>query len=116
MEKDLFKNCPYATAQRLIHGKWAILIMHFISEGPIRFNELQRKMPKMTHATLSNQLKQLEEEGLINRKEYVQIPPKVEYSLTDMGKKFEIVLESIKIFGEEYITYMNDKEIENDKS
>lgn len=63
MDKDLFGVCPFVTAQRLIQGKWAILILHHLSEGPLRFNELQRRMPKMTHATLSAQLKQLEAKG-----------------------------------------------------
>jgi len=110
MEKDLFERCPYATAQRLIQGKWAIILMHELSGEPVRFNELQRRMPKMTHATLSNQLKQLESEGLIQRVVYSEIPPKVEYSLTDMGRKFEPVLESIKAFGNEYIEYKKEKE------
>lgn len=56
---ELFGKCPYATAQSLISGKWAILIMHYLEDGPVRFNELQRRMPKMTHATLSVQLKDL---------------------------------------------------------
>ena len=100
--------CPFAIAQRLIQGKWAILIMHYLSEGPIRFNELQRKMPKMTHATLSNQLKQLETEGLIIRTEFAQIPPKVEYSLSDIGKEFQPVLDSIHDWGIKYIAYQNN--------
>ena len=62
--EERFGRCPFYTTQRLIQGKWAILILHYLSGGPVRFNELQRKMPKMTHATLSNQLKQLEAEGL----------------------------------------------------
>lgn len=101
--------CPFATAQRLIRGKWAILIMHYLSEEPLRFNELQRRMPKMTHATLSNQLKQLEAEGLVIRTEYMQIPPKVEYSLSDIGKEFQPVLESIKDWGEKYITFQQNQ-------
>lgn len=99
--------CPFVVAQRLIQGKWAILIMNYLSEGPIRFNELQRKMPKMTHATLSNQLKQLEAEGLIIRTEYAQIPPKVEYQLSDIGSEFQPVLDSIQEWGLKYIAYQN---------
>lgn len=110
MDKDLFGVCPFATAQRLIQGKWAILILHHLSEGTTRFNELQRKMPKMTHATLSTQLKQLESEGLVIRTEYPQIPPKVEYSLSEIGKKFAPVLESIRTWGMEYISYMQSKQ------
>ena len=101
------ENCPFTIAQRLIQGKWAILIMHYLSEEPLRFNELLRRMPKMTHATLSNQLKQLEAEGLVIRKEYMQIPPKVEYSLSNIGKEFQPVLESIRDWGEKYIEFQN---------
>ena len=106
MEEELFGKCPFATAQRLIQGKWAILILHHLSQGPVRFNELRRRMPKMTHATLSTQLKQLEKEKLIRRTEYPQIPPKVEYSLTEMGEKFRPVLDSIQVWGLEYMEFL----------
>ena len=75
-------------------------IMYLLTDGPIRFNELQRKMPEeMTHTTLSRQLKKLEEEGLIERIEYQQIPPKVEYKLSDIGEKFRKVLKELEIEG-----------------
>ena len=90
--EERFGKCPYATAQSLISGKWAVLILMYLEDGPIRFNELLRKMPKMTHATLSVQLKDLEERGLISRKQYDGIPAKVEYSLTEIGKKFHPVI------------------------
>lgn len=104
---DTISLCPIATAQKLIQGKWAILILHYLSQETLRFNELQRKMPKMTHATLSNQLKQLEADGLIIRTEFAQIPPKVEYCLSDIGKEFQIVLSSIGDWGMKYINYQN---------
>lgn len=106
MAADLFGKCPFATAQRLIQGKWAILILHHLSAGPVRFNELQRRMPKMTHATLAAQLRQLEGEGLVLRREYPQIPPRVEYSLSEIGARFGPVLDSIQAWGQEYIEYM----------
>lgn len=109
MDRDLFGVCPFATAQRLIQGKLAILILHHLSEGTLRFNELRRKLPKMTHATLSAQLKQLEAEGLVIRTEYPQIPPRVEYSLSEIGRAFEPVLESIRVWGSEYIEYLNSR-------
>lgn len=86
-------------------------ILYLLSkEAPIRFNELQRQMPvEMTHTTLSRQLKTLEEEGLISRIEYNQVPPKVEYSLTDIGAKFEKVLDVLGEWGEEYIDYLKQK-------
>lgn len=104
--EERFGKCPYATAQSLISGKWAILILYYLEDGPIRFNELQRLMPKMTHATLSVQLKKLVENGLVERKQYESIPPKVEYSLTDIGKKFHPVIDALQEWGQEYINYM----------
>lgn len=107
--EDRFGKCPYATAQSLISGKWAVLILLYLEEGPIRFNELLRKMPKMTHATLSVQLKSLEENGLVRRVQYEDIPPRVEYSLTDIGRKFHPVVEAMEAWGKEYIAKMQEE-------
>ena len=107
--EERFGKCPYATAQSLISGKWAILILHYLQDGPIRFNELQRLMPKMTHATLSVQLKSLVQSGLVKRTQYESIPPKVEYALTEMGEKFHPVIEALQKWGQEYIAYMENK-------
>ena len=104
--EERFGKCPYATAQTLISGKWAVLILLYLEQGPIRFNELLRKMPKMTHATLSVQLKSLEEYGLIKRVQYEAIPPHVEYSLTDIGEKFHPVVAAMETWGNEYIAKM----------
>lgn len=105
--KNEEEKCPFTIAQKLIQGKWAILIMHNLSENDLRFNELQRKMPKMTHSTLSKQLKKLVNDGLIIRKEYMQIPPKVVYSLSPIGKEFQPVLEAIKEWGDKYLEDRN---------
>lgn len=105
--EERFLKCPYATAQSIISGKWAVLILYYLEEGPLRFNELLRKMPKMTHATLSVQLKSLEEYGLIKRVQFESIPPKVEYSLTEMGEKFHPVIAALETWGNEYIAKMN---------
>jgi len=105
--EERFGKCPYATAQNLISGKWAVLILFYLEDGPIRFNELLRKMPKMTHATLSVQLKSLEEYGLVKREQFEAIPPRVEYSLTDIGRKFHPVIAAMETFGNEYIAQMN---------
>jgi DNA-binding HxlR family transcriptional regulator len=107
--EERFGKCPYATAQSLISGKWAVLILFYLEEGPIRFNELLRKMPKMTHATLSVQLKSLEENGLVRRVQYEDIPPRVEYSLTDIGRKFHPVVAAMEVWGKEYIARMQEE-------
>ena len=107
MPRDLYGKCPYVTAQKVVQGKWTLLIMHYLSEKPIRFNQLLRMLLAMRHAALSKQLKQLESYGLIIRTEYPQIPPKVEYELSEMGKKILPVLKEFRKFGAEYIEYMN---------
>ena len=108
-KKELFGRCPYVTAQKVLTGKWSMYIMYLLSDGPVRFNELQRRMPEeMTHTTLSRQLKALEVEGLIVRTEYQQIPPRVEYSLSEIGQKFKSVLSALEAWGNEYIQYMKD--------
>lgn len=107
--EERFGKCPYATAQSLISGKWSVLILYYLEDGPIRFNELQRRMPKMTNATLSVQLKELVEKGLVERKQYESIPPKVEYSLTDMGRKFHPVIKALQHWEQEYIDYLKAK-------
>ena len=110
-KKELFGRCPYVTAQKVLTGKWSMYIMYLLSDGPVRFNELQRRMPEeMTHTTLSRQLKALEVEGLIVRTEYQQIPPRVEYSLSEIGQNFKSVLSALEAWGNEYIQYMKDRE------
>lgn len=110
-KKTLFGKCPYVTSQKVLTGKWSIYILYLLSDGPIRFNELQRRLPEnMTHATLSKQLKVLEREGLVLRRDYGEIPPKVEYGLSEIGKKFGSVLDALEAWGNEYITYLSRKE------
>lgn len=109
-KKELFGKCPYVTAQKVLTGKWSMYILYLLSEGPVRFNELQRRMPEeMTHTTLSRQLKTLEQEELIIRKEYQQVPPKVEYQLSEIGEKFKSVLAVLEVWGDEYIQFLNSK-------
>ncbi len=108
---DLFGICPYVTVQKLLSGKWTIYILYLLSEQTVRFNELLRLMPEeMTHTTLSRQLKSLEQEGLIIRKEYNQVPPKVEYMLSDIGKQFLPVLSALRTWGDEYIKVQKEVE------
>lgn len=110
MENNLFGVCPFVTAQKLLQGKWAILILHALSEGTKRFNELERDI-QITHATLSSQLKYMEKEGLVHRTVYPEVPPRVEYSLTAMGRRFAPVLDSIQTWGEEYIEFLKENRI-----
>ena len=110
MKNELFGICPFVTAQKLLQGKWAILILHALNEGTKRFNELERDI-QITHATLSPQLKYMEKEGLVHRTVYPEVPPRVEYSLTAMGRRFAPVLDSIQVWGEEYIEFLKENRI-----
>lgn len=105
-DQNLFGTCPYFTAQKIFSGKWSILIIHNLNNGPLRHGELRRKLNNITQATLTKQLRSLEEFGLIRRHVYSEVPPKVEYSLTDLGKSFDPVLEQLKLWGENYIKYL----------
>jgi len=107
---DLFGKCPFVTAQKIIAGKWAVVILHNLSSKTLRFGELQRLLPDLTQSTLTKQLRSLEEYGLVNRYVFPQVPPKVEYSLTDIGKEFEPVLDSISVWGEKYIEHKKASE------
>lgn len=107
-KENQFGMCPYVTAQQLLSGKWAILILQKLSEGPQRFNQLQRQID-ITQATLANQLKSLEAEGLIDREIFAEVPPRVEYSLTEIGEQFRPVLDSIEKWGYQYIDYLKEK-------
>ncbi len=109
-KKQLFGLCPYVTSQKVLTGKWSMYILYLLKDGPVRFNELLRRMPEdMTHTTLSRQLKALEEDGLITRKVCSEIPPKVEYELSEIGEKFKKVLTVLEVWGNEYIAYMKAK-------
>ncbi|KGK91298.1 HxlR family transcriptional regulator [Desulfosporosinus sp. HMP52] len=108
-EKDLFGKCPYMTAQKVLSGKWSIMILYHLGKKTMRFGELQRQLPDLTQSTLTKQLRALEENGLIERKIYPQVPPKVEYSLSDIGIKFKKVLVELAIWGGEYIETLKDK-------
>lgn len=83
--------------------------MHQLQEKTLRFGELQRALGDITQTTLTKQLRFLEEHNLVQRKVFNTIPPKVEYSLTDIGKKFIPVIQALAAFGDSYIDFMKTK-------
>ncbi len=96
--KDYVK-CPVETTLGLIQGKWKVVILFRLIEKPRRFNELSRLLPKITQRMLTNQLRELENDGLVYREIFPQVPPKVEYSLTELADSLMPVLLSIKDWG-----------------
>ena len=110
---ELFGKCPYVTAQKVFSGKWSVLIIYHLSASTLRYGELQRKMGKLTSATLTKQLRMLEDYGLVSRHVYSEVPPKVEYSLTELGKEFQPVLDQFRIWGDKYISSMQEPMSDN---
>ena len=107
-KENKFGICPFVTAQQLLGGKWAILILESLVNGPKQFNQIQKEID-ITQATLATHLKQLEEEGLLTRTVFPEVPLRVEYELTDIGREFRPVLESIEVWGDKYISYLREK-------
>ena len=103
---SLFGICPYVTAQKLLSGKWRIMILYFLSDEKCRFGGLSKKMQGVTNAALTKQLRSLEEAGLVARSIYPTVPPKTEYQLTELGREFTKVLSTIETFGTTYIEWM----------
>lgn len=96
-------GCPVEACVEVIGGKWKGVILFHLLSGTKRFNELMRLMPDVTQRMLTRQLRELEDDQIVNRKIYAEVPPKVEYSLTDFGQTLEPVLRMIQGWGVEYI-------------
>lgn len=96
-------NCPVGTTLGLIGEKYKVVIIWYLSEnGVLRYNELQKLLLGVTPKMLISQLRELEEDKLIKRKVYPVVPPKVEYSLTELGKSLIPILQEMKTWGEKY--------------
>lgn len=97
--KQKAASCPVETTLKVIGGRWKVLIIHFLLEDTKRFGELARSLGSISARTLSKQLRELEEDGVVDRMDFAEIPPKVEYSLTPLGKTLESVLHSMEAWG-----------------
>jgi Predicted transcriptional regulators len=101
--KDKEYNCTFEITIDLIGGKWKPLIIWYLRDNGIkRFNELMRLMPQITQKMLTQQLRELEVDNLVKRKVYPEVPPKVEYSLTELGQSLMPVLRMMCQWGEGY--------------
>ena len=95
--------CPVTVTQNVLMGKWKLSILWILHTKTRRFNELQKRMPSISRGVLTQQLRELEHDKLINRKVYREVPPKVEYSLTNLGVSFIPVMTQIMEWGAGYI-------------
>ena len=97
-----FTDCPVEYTASLIANKWKIIILRELLTGTKRYNELTRNVVGISAKVLTENLRELEKDGIISRKVYPEVPPKVEYSLTDKGEDLKNVIETMKEFGIKY--------------
>ncbi len=113
-DKDVIARCvPMSRLQSIIGGKWKILILWYVSFYKVqRFGELMHRLDSITQSTLTKQLRELESDGFLHREIYSEIPPKVEYSLTELGESFIPVLQTMMAWSEAYLcpNYQNPHE------
>ena len=102
MAKEELPECPVATAVSLIGGKWKLLIIRNLRERPWRFNELRRDLEGISQKVLTDSLRAMEEDGIITRTVYPEVPPRVEYALTPLGESMKPILDAMAQWGMEY--------------
>ena len=105
MEKEVnteLPACPVETTLTLIGDKWKVLILRDLMPGTKRFGELKKSIGKVSQKVLTAQLRAMEESGLVHREVYAEVPPRVEYSLTGLGRSLKPILDSMWAWGEEY--------------
>jgi DNA-binding HxlR family transcriptional regulator len=106
MKKKL-PACPIETTLSLIGDKWKVLILRDLIGGTKRFGELRKSIGSISQKMLTQQLRDMEEDGLVNRKVYAEVPPRVEYSLTEDGVSLKPILDSLWVWGEQYKCKIN---------
>lgn len=94
--------CPVETTLTLISDKWKVLILRDLLPGTKRFGELKKSLGNVSQKVLTSQLRQMEDSGLLTRTVYAEVPPRVEYTLTELGYSLQPILDAMKIWGENY--------------
>ncbi|WEV73165.1 helix-turn-helix domain-containing protein [Bifidobacterium sp. ESL0790] len=94
--------CPVETTMTLIGNKWTVLIVRDLLQGTKRFSELRRSVGNVSQKVLTSNLREMEADGLVNRKVYAEVPPRVEYSLTPTGRSLKTVIDAMRTWGTSY--------------
>ena len=97
-------SCAVAACAEIIGAKWTAILVHYLSEGPRRFSELEQTCARISPRTLSERLRALEDEEIVERRSYAESPPRVEYELTEKGAALLPIIEEMRRFGHEYLT------------
>lgn len=101
-KKDELPACPVATTVQLIGSKWKLLIMRNLLARPWRFNELHNSLEGISQKVLTESLRSMEADGIITRTVYAEVPPRVEYALSELGESLQPVIEAMEIWGDNY--------------
>lgn len=99
--------CPVARTAKIISGKWTLLIIRDLASGVKRFNQLERSLDGISPKTLSERLRHLEEEGIVLRQTFAEVPPRVEYSLSERGHDLINVIECMRCYGNQWLCDAN---------
>lgn len=102
MDKNELPACPVETTLMLISDRWKVLILRDLLEGTKRFGELKKSVGNISQKVLTANLRDMEKKGLLTRKVYAEVPPKVEYTLTDLGQSLEPIMDSMVQWGNQY--------------
>lgn len=102
LTKEEMPACPVATTVALIGSKWKLLIIRNLLARPWRFNELKKNLEGISQKVLTDSLRSMEADGIITRTVYPEVPPRVEYALTELGKSLKPILDSMRAWGEAY--------------
>ena len=98
-------SCAVAACAEIIGAKWTALLVHDLSEGPRRFSELEHSCAGISPRTLSERLRALEDEGVVERRSYAESPPRVEYELTPKGRALLPIIDAMRAFGHEWLSH-----------
>ncbi len=109
-------KCPLTAAITAIGGKWSLICLYWLDSGTRRFNELRRLMPDISHKVLSATLRDLEREGLISRTVYAEVPPRVEYCISEHGQSVRPVLQSVRQWGRAHLGWKAERTLVRRKS
>lgn len=102
IKNEQLQECPVATTVQLIGSKWKLLILRDLLTGTKRYGELKRSLTGISQKVLTASLKSMVEDGIVIRKDYEQVPPKVEYSLSELGESMRPVIDAMEQWGNEY--------------
>ena len=102
LKKEELPDCPVATTVQLIGNKWKLLILRNLLVRPWRFNELQKSLEGISQKVLTESLRSMESDGIVIRTVYAEVPPRVEYSLSELGETLRPILDAMQTWGQEY--------------